>query len=107
MLDSLWNSLRTRGRRAPVPAVAIQEPALVACRHLDFSDRHNATGKLVEIQIASPKGEITVKFWERRELPYEDAPRHVQYCGNGRGRICAVFNCYLPDTMPCHEVEHG
>jgi hypothetical protein len=108
MLDSLWNSLsglRRRGKSASLSAAAIAEPSLVACRNLDYSDRHKAAARLVEIQIGSAKGEMTVRFWERRELPYEDAPRHVQYCGAGRGRICAVFNCYLPDTMACHEAE--
>jgi hypothetical protein len=71
-----------------------------ACKHLD----HDVTkyGEACELKEA-PRFSVRVLFWRRKELPYEGAPRDVQFCGQGRGRINGIFQCYNPGEMPCHQ----
>ena len=69
------------------------------CKHLDHDPAHYPTCELVTVQ----SGPLEVKYWYRREVPYEDAPRKVQFCGQGRGRINGIFQCYNPGEMHCYQ----
>lgn len=72
------------------------------CKHLDFSEeRYGGSCELVTIGGFA----ITVKHWRRNVVPYEGAPVNVQFCGQGRGRINGIFQCYNPGEMPCYEPE--
>ena len=70
------------------------------CKHLDHSDKYAETCKLQTIERFSE----TVKYWERQHLPYEGAPRDVHFCGQGRGRINGIVQCYNGE-MSCYEPE--
>lgn len=70
------------------------------CKHLDHDEAtYGATCVLHQIKNFS----VPVKYWERKNLPYPEAPRNVQFCGEGRGRINGIFQCYNPGEMPCYE----
>lgn len=69
------------------------------CKHLDHSDKYNATCELVTIETLS----VPVKYWRRNIVPYQGAPVNVQFCGKGRGRINGIFQCYNPGEMSCYE----
>ncbi len=70
------------------------------CKYLDHSDTYAQTCKLVTITRAG----LTVTYWERQCLPYPEAPRDVQFCGQGRGRINSILACYeAPGPMRCYE----
>ena len=72
-----------------------------ACRHLDHSDAYAEACTLVTLtEFAEP-----VKYWRRNVVPYPEAPRNVQFCGLGRGRINSIFACYNPGEMPCYEAS--
>ena len=46
-----------------------------------------------------------VKFWIRNNVPYNGAPKQVQFC-KLRGRINDVYSCYgAPGPCGCYEVE--
>ena len=72
-----------------------------ACKHLDHEPENYPTCKLVTIDTMS----VPVKYWERQNLPYPEAPRKVQFCGDGRGRINGIFQCYNPGEMHCYDPE--
>lgn len=72
-----------------------------ACRHLDYNEKtYGGSCKLVEVP-----GFPGVRYWERQVLPYEGAPVKVQFCGQGRGRINGVFQCYNKGEMSCYDPE--
>lgn len=65
------------------------------CKYLDYDK--TAYGQACElIQIG------VVKYWWRKTVPYEGAPREVQFCGQGRGRIDSILACYT-GVMACYE----
>lgn len=71
------------------------------CKHLDHSEeRYGETCRLVTLENFDPP----VKYWERQNIPYPDAPRNVQFCGAGRGRINQIFACYNGE-MHCYEPQ--
>jgi hypothetical protein len=74
---------------------------LCPCKHLDHSvETYGQSCELKTIDTLS----VPVKYWARREVPYEGAPKNVQFCGQGRGRINSIFDCYeAPGPMRCHE----
>lgn len=70
------------------------------CKHLDFSVKtYGEACELVEVKSLS----IPVFYWKRKNPPYEGAPVNVQFCGQGRGRINGIFQCYNAGEMPCYE----
>lgn len=71
------------------------------CKHLDHSDTYKESCDLVDLEGFS----CLVKYWHRKVVPYEDAPRKVQFCGQGRGRINSIFSCYNEGEMHCYESE--
>lgn len=66
------------------------------CRHLDYEENYIDC----EIKDCSPHFE-NVKYWERKNPPYPDAPKKVQFC-KLRGRINEIFACYNGE-MSCYE----
>jgi len=67
------------------------------CKHLDYSDNYPTC------ILRSVSGVPGARYWERTVLPYAEAPRNVQFCGAGRGRINGIFQCYSEGEMPCYE----
>lgn len=72
-----------------------------ACKYLDHSDKYAESCVLRTLDNFS----VPVKFWERQHVPYAGAPVNVQFCGQGRGRINGIFQCYNAGEMPCYEPE--
>ena len=70
---------------------------MTACKHLDFDESAYPQCELVTIEG------MDVKHWRRKNVPYKGAPVNVQFCGQGRGRINGIFQCYNPGEMPCYE----
>jgi len=70
------------------------------CKHLDHNEaNYGASCELVEIEGFS----CPVKHWRRKKVPYDGAAVNVQFCGQGRGRIPGIFQCYNRGEMPCYE----
>ena len=71
------------------------------CKHLDFSTEYTDC-KIVTLPGTSV-GDI--RCWERGPtwLTYEGAPRFVQFCGAGRGRINDPQACYGDGCLRCYE----
>lgn len=74
-----------------------------ACKHLDHSDTYAESCELVEITGFA----VPVKHWRRKSVPYEGAAVNVQFCGQGRGRINGIFQCYNPGEMHCYEAPNA
>lgn len=72
------------------------------CKHLDYDE--NKYGEQCEIRTMEPHYP-NVRYWFRKVVPYDDASRKVQFCGQGRGRINEVFACYNKGEMSCYEPE--
>jgi len=73
---------------------------LIPCKHLDYDeDEYDA-----ELRTCAPDFP-DVKYWYRHNVPYDDAPRKVQFC-KLRGRINGIFACYLGE-MSCYEPNEG
>lgn len=71
-----------------------------ACKHLDY------TTEFIDCEIVEIGGFSTpVKYWQRNNPPYPEAPRNVQFCGQGRGRINGIFQCYNEGEMHCYEAS--
>ena len=69
---------------------------LKPCRHLDYDTEY------VDCELRSCEPDFPeVKYWYRLNVPYENAPRRVQFC-KLRGRINGIFQCYTGE-MPCYE----
>lgn len=71
------------------------------CKHLDHSEAYAGSCILRTLNGFS----CEVKYWERQSVPYPDAPRRVQFCGQGRGRINGIFQCYNPGELSCYESD--
>jgi hypothetical protein len=69
------------------------------CKHLDHTNTYAETCELVELGGFS----CDVKYWRRRQVPYQGASENVQFCGAGRGRINGIFPCYNPGELSCYE----
>lgn len=74
---------------------------MAPCKHLDHNEA--TYGDSCDLIQINNQFECDVKYWHRRVVPYENAPRNVQFCGQGRGRINGIFQCYNPGEMPCYE----
>jgi len=70
---------------------------LIPCKHLDHNPDNYPSCELKTAEPHCPG----VKFFERKEAP-AGAPTRVQFCGAGRGRINAVFDCY-DGSMHCYD----
>lgn len=68
------------------------------CKHLDYNEANYPSCELVELDHFT----CPVKHWKRK-APYEGAPVNVQFCGQGRGRINGIFQCYNEGEMHCYE----
>ena len=73
----------------------VKKMKLVPCKHLDYEPHYDA-----ELRTAEPDFP-QVKYWHRKNVLYEDAPRDVQYCKK-RGRINGIFQCYTGE-LSCYE----
>lgn len=74
------------------------------CKHLDHNEAtYGDAADLVTIEGFS----CSVKHWRRKPhmIAYAGAPVDVQFCGQGRGRINGIFQCYNEGEMPCYEPE--
>ena len=78
------------------------------CKYLDYE-----TGKYgpdITLKDLSPHYP-TVRYWQRGEIWTNNGPKDkpnpgkVQFCGQGRGRINGIFQCYNPGEMSCYEPE--
>ena len=74
---------------------------LVPCKFLDFTE-----GKFTDCQIETCAPHYPeVRYWARGPVWTEGGnPRNVQFCGQGRGRINGIFQCYNGE-MPCYQPE--
>ncbi len=68
------------------------------CKHLDYEEKYINC----EIKDCSPHFS-DVKYWQRNNPPYPEAPTKVQFC-KLRGRINGIFDCYNGE-MNCYEPE--
>ena len=79
------------------------------CKHLDFTEGKFTDCKIVEV----PGFSCRVRYWERGKIWTDNGPGEkpnpskVQFCGQGRGRINGIFQCYNPGEMPCYESEEA
>lgn len=72
------------------------------CKHLD----HDASHYDDSVVLREATGfSCPVKFFYRLDVPNPEAPRNVQFCGKGRGRINGVFQCYNPGELSCYEAD--
>ena len=67
----------------------------VPCRYLDYEPHYDA-----ELRTAAPDFPH-VRYWHRTKVPFEGAPRNVQFCRK-RGRIAGIFQCYTGE-LECYE----
>jgi hypothetical protein len=77
--------------------------AMCPCKYLDFTEGKYTDCKIVELTDFSCR----VRYWERGPIwtegpGNEGNPKKVQFCGQGRGRINGIFQCYNPDEMGCY-----
>ena len=72
---------------------------LLPCKYLDHEPGKYAGCRLRSAAPHYPN----VQYWERGEAWTDDGknPRNVQFCGQGRGRINGIFQCYNGE-MPCY-----
>jgi hypothetical protein len=72
---------------------------LIPCKHLDHNPDNYPSCELKTCEPMMPE----IKYFERKST-YEGCPTKVQFCGQGRGRINAVFDCYEgPGPCGCYE----
>lgn len=70
------------------------------CKHLDYDE--SKYGESCELKTLT-QFSCPVRYWRRKDLPYVGAPENVQFCGQGRGRINGIFDCYNPGERHCYE----
>ena len=75
---------------------------LAPCKHLDYNEE--TYGGCGVIETCAPPFE-NVRYWARNPAITEGGyPRNVQFCGQGRGRINSISQCYeAPGPMSCYE----
>jgi hypothetical protein len=70
---------------------------LIPCKHLDHNPENYPSCELKTCELIPH-----VKFFERKPI-HEGAATQVQFCGQGRGRINSIFDCYESCSMSCYE----
>lgn len=77
---------------------------LIPCKHLDYDE--SRYGGMCKIETCAPQYP-DVRYWARNEALTNggENPRNVQFCGQGRGRINAIFDCYEAGYMSCYDPE--
>lgn len=74
------------------------------CKHLDHEEGKYTACELKDISDQFPECPGGVKFWRRGKVWTDGGnPQDVQFCGQGRGRINGIFQCYNPGEMPCYD----
>ena len=77
---------------------------LCACKHLDFNEA--TYGEAAELRTLTDFEGVVVKYWKRRpHMLHNDAVSSVQFCGQGRGRINGIFQCYDESEMSCYQAS--
>jgi hypothetical protein len=78
------------------------------CKHLDYTEGKHGP----DITLETITGfAVPVRFWLRGPTWTDNGPGEkpnpakVQFCGQGRGRINGIFQCYNPGEMYCYEVD--
>jgi hypothetical protein len=73
------------------------------CKHLNYTDGAYEDCEIKTLAPHYPQ----VRFWRRGERWTDGGnnPSDVQFCGQGRGRINGIFQCYNEGEMPCYEPE--
>lgn len=79
------------------------------CKHLDY--RPDVYGPDIELRTVpmEDKHGQPVRYWRRGPTWTDNGPgeapnpSNVQFCGQGRGRINGIFQCYNPGEMPCYQ----
>ncbi|RLG24393.1 hypothetical protein DRN77_02420 [Methanosarcinales archaeon] len=72
---------------------------LIPCKHLDYDE------SAYDAKLMTSPDFPDVKYWYRTNVPYDDAPRKVQFC-KLRGRINGIFACYTGE-MSCYEPDES
>lgn len=72
---------------------------MIGCKHLDYTSGEYEDCEILTLAPRYPE----VKFWRRGERWTSGGnPADVQFCGQGRGRINGIFQCYNPGEMGCY-----
>lgn len=80
---------------------------LIPCKHLDYSLEKYS--EICTLEMCAPHYPH-VRYWRRGEAWVNNGPgqprnpEKVQFCGQGRGRINGIFQCYNGE-MHCYEPE--
>lgn len=73
------------------------------CRHLDYEE--GKYGPDITLETCEPFFP-DVKYWLRGPTWTDGGrndPDKVQFCGQGRGRINGIFQCYNKGEMRCYD----
>ncbi len=71
------------------------------CKHLDYSSEYEDCKVVHECRMGG-----RVLYWERGPRWTDGGnPIKVQFCGQGRGRINGIFQCYNPGEMACYQAQ--
>ena len=71
---------------------------LIPCKHLDHDIESYPSCELKTCAPHFPD----VKYWQRNaRIAGEGNPLNVQFCGQGRGRINSIFDCY-DGSLSCY-----
>lgn len=79
---------------------------LTPCKYLDYLSDHGSDIELKRL----PDPYEHVLYWKRGKRWTDNGPNdppnpeNVQYCGNGRGRINAIFDCY-DGSVSCYVID--
>jgi hypothetical protein len=74
------------------------------CKHLDYDESRHPECRIATVAPHFPN----VRYWARPDHMVDNGPgqkpnRYVQFCGQGRGRINGIFQCYEAGEMHCYE----
>ena len=78
---------------------------MTPCKHLDYATHYEDC----TVETCTPHFP-EVRFWKRGARWTDNGPgqkpnpTNVQFCGQGRGRINGIFQCYNGE-MHCYEPE--
>lgn len=76
------------------------------CKHLDYTTEYvDCTIETCAPHFPNVKYWLRGKTWTDVPPGWTPNPSKVQFCGQGRGRINGVFQCYQPGDMSCYEPD--